>query len=87
MSIAPADTAKYLTPPAAAKLLGVTPERVIGWIRAGALRAINLSEGALRPRFRIAPDDLDDFLRAREVVTRPKPQRRRRRKDHYEFYP
>ena len=82
-----ADELRLLTPPAVAQRLGVDPARVIGWIRAGRLRAINLSDGELRPRFRIDPADLDDFLRAREVVARPKPQRRRRKDPNViEFY-
>jgi len=86
MSTAPADTAKLLSPPQVARELQVTPERIISWIRAGRLRAVNLSEGAKRPRFRIDRDDLEMFLRTREVAPRPKPQRRRRKRDRYEFY-
>lgn len=29
---------EYLTPPAIAKRLGISPDRVIGWIRRGELR-------------------------------------------------
>ena len=62
------DTLAFYTPPQVAKRLQVSPERVIAWIRAGKLRAVNLSDGTIRPRFRIHADDLDSFLRAREVI-------------------
>jgi len=71
------DIIRFLTPPAVAKRLGVTPERVISWIRAGRLRAVNLSDGPIRPRYRVAPDDLERFLTSREVSPRPRPVRRR----------
>lgn len=73
----------YLTPPAVAKRLGVKPGRIIGWIRSGQLRAVDLSErpGAGRPRFKIDPADLVIFLNQRAVTPIPKPSRRRRRAD------
>jgi len=77
------DTLRYLTPPAVGKILGVTPERVIAWIRAGKLRGINLGDGPKRPRYRIDRDDLDAFLRAREVTTRPKQVRRAPKKHRF----
>ncbi|MBN2292341.1 MAG: helix-turn-helix domain-containing protein [Pirellulales bacterium] len=76
---------RYLTPPAIAKILGVTPERVICWIKSGKLRAFNLSEGTKRPRYRVAPDDLEDCLRACEVEATPRPRRRKQQK-RYEYY-
>ena len=56
----------YLTPPEIAKLLRVSLEKVVGWIRKAELKAINISEG-YRPRYRIRREDLDLFLRSREV--------------------
>jgi len=35
----------YLTPPEIAKLLRVSSEKVLGWIRKADLNAINVSEG------------------------------------------
>lgn len=75
----------YLTPPVAAKQLGVTPERIIAWIKSGRLRAVNLSDGVVRPRYRVSADDLADFLRTREVAPATKTERRPRRK--YKFFP
>jgi hypothetical protein len=55
----------YLTPPEIGRRLRVTPERVIGWIKSGQLRACNVGDGAIRPRWRIAAADLETFLAAR----------------------
>ena len=56
----------YLTPPEIAELLRVSSEKVLGWIRKAELKAVNVSEG-FRPRYRIRREDLDLFLRSREV--------------------
>jgi excisionase family DNA binding protein len=79
------DTARYLTPPEVAERLGVSPERIIGWIRSGKLRAVNIGDGSRRPRFRISPDRLGDFLRSREVIppAEPAPRQRRRASKWY----
>ena len=73
------DPLRFLTPPAVAKRLGVDPHRVIAWIRQGKLRAVNLGDGPLRPRYRIDPGDLADFLAGRAVVPPAKAATRRRR--------
>lgn len=65
----------YLTPPEIAKLLRVSSEKVIGWIRKAELTAINVGEGS-RPRYRVRREDLDSFLRSREVQP-PAPRTRR----------
>lgn len=69
--------ARCLTPPEIATRLRVSPEKVLGWIRRGELRAINVSDGN-RPRYRINPDDLEAFLNRREVQPPPRIQRRSR---------
>ena len=68
---------RYLTPPEVASRLRVSPEKVLGWIRKGELRAVNVGNG-FRPRYRIHPDDFEDFLRRREVQPPPRTERRRR---------
>jgi excisionase family DNA binding protein len=68
---------RYLTPPEIATRLRVDAHKVLGWIRRGDLRAINVSDG-WRPRYRISPDDLESFLRRREV--QPPPPRIARRR-------
>jgi hypothetical protein len=79
-------TTKYQTPPQVAERLGVNPVKVLGWIRDGELRAVDVSlrPGKGRPRWRIAPDALRDFERSRSCVASaaPAPSRRRREKDH-----
>lgn len=55
-----------LTPPRVAKQLGVDPATVIGWIRSGQLKAANVGKGGQRPRYRIRPSDLDQFLKSRQ---------------------
>ena len=44
-----------------AKLLRVSPEKVLGWIRRGQLKAINIGNG-FRPQYRISPDALQAFF-------------------------
>ncbi len=71
----------YLTPPAVAERLGVDPAKVLGWIRSGQLRATNLGDGALRPRYRISEADLSAFLSTRRAGPEPTISRVRRRRD------
>ena len=60
---------RNLTPPIIAERLGVATAKVIGWIRSGELKAINVANrGCSKPRFSISPDALEDFERAREVI-------------------
>lgn len=76
-----APTAPMLTPSAVAERLGVSINKVHAWIVSGELRAVNVaSAGSKRPRYRVAPDALDDLLRARAVGSAPPPSPRRRRK-------
>ncbi|MFH1922715.1 MAG: helix-turn-helix domain-containing protein [Planctomycetota bacterium] len=71
---------RTLTPPQVANRLRVSPEKVIAWIRAGELRAIDVaSRGSRRSRYRIDPADLAVFENQRAVITRPAPSRRRRK--------
>jgi excisionase family DNA binding protein len=72
-----------LAPPKIAKQLSVTSERVLGWIRSGRLRAINISEGLVKPRFRVSEDDLQAFLESLVV----QPPAKRGRKPRSEKHP
>lgn len=78
------DQLAFLTPPAVAKLLAISAEKVLTWIRNGDLRAVNVAMRlGGRPRWRIRRTDLELFLAARENpprVVRP-PQRGRPRRD------
>lgn len=60
---------EFSTPPQIADRMQTTPENVIDFIRAGELRAINISKGN-RPRYRVSEADFLDFLEKRAV--RPK---------------
>lgn len=80
---------RWFTPPTVARRLGIKAERVIGFIRSGELVAVNLaSKGRTRPRYRIAPEDLQAFLLRRSVRPAPPTRRRQRyRADNViEFY-
>jgi excisionase family DNA binding protein len=72
-----------LTPPTIAKQLAVKPEKVVAWIRAGKLRAVDLGDGKLRPRFRVPEEALADFLAGRAVQPPTRPGRRPRATPDY----
>ena len=79
----------YLTVAEVAAQMAVGSEQVLGWIHAGQLSASNVAAvGRKRPRWRIAPDDLESFLAARRN-RKPVPTQRRKRKkesDVIEFF-
>ena len=67
----------------------VTVHTVLGWIRSGELRALNVGRvpGAKKPRWRITQEALDAFESARTPTPpAPKAQRRKRQGDVIEFY-
>lgn len=68
-----------LSPPQLARRLGVSAEKVIAWIRSGKLRAINVSDGPKRPRWRIHQVDVELFEAGRAVIP-PAPAARPRRR-------
>jgi hypothetical protein len=69
---------EFITPPAAAKLLGVSIEKIINCIRRGELKAFNLSDSA-RPRWKIARSDLQSFLdRRSNQAARQEPPKKKR---------
>jgi len=74
-----------LTPPQVARVLGVSPETVRGWIRSGELKAVNLADPqSPRPRYRIERDALTSFATGRETIApTPNPQRQQSRKPRY----
>lgn len=58
---------EWITPPKFAEQLGIKPEKVIAWIRRGELKAVNVADRlGSRPRWRMSPEALSDFLRPRE---------------------
>ena len=73
-----------ITPPALAKQWGISADKIVGFIRKGELRAIDVSSnrGSPRPRYLIDIADVEAFEAARAVVApQPKTRRRRRRAD------
>ncbi|WP_442484453.1 helix-turn-helix domain-containing protein [Aeoliella sp. SH292] len=68
----------YLTPPEICKQLRVSSHKVLGWIRRGELRAVNVSDTGFRPRYRVSQQSLDEFLESREVQPPPPRVRRKR---------
>jgi len=71
-------TNRWLSPPQVAEQLGIDPGKVIAWIRAGQLAAVNVAENVGgRPRYRIAPEALESFLAGRSTTPQPKPARRK----------
>lgn len=69
---------RFLSPGQIAEQLGCKVERIIRWIRSGQLRGVNLGDGLKRPRFKVAPCDLESFLISRAVQPPVKAPRRRR---------
>ena len=69
---------------------GVSEGTVLGWIRCGDLRAVNVGRnpGAKKPRWRITEESLAAFEQMRTPVqAQPKTRRRRQAADVVEFYP
>ena len=67
------------TPPEVARRLRVKPSKVLGWIRRGELRAINVAERqGGRPRWRVLAEDLAAFEAARGAQPQVRVPRRRR---------
>ena len=74
----------HLEPQQIVDCIGVSIDTVLGWIRDGKLRASNIASG-MRPRWRIAKEDLQAFLDSRSNQTttqtparrgdKPKPSR------------
>jgi excisionase family DNA binding protein len=67
----------------------VTVHTVLGWIRSGELRAVNVGRrpGARKPRWRITEDALAAFELSRTPTPPPpRAQRRKRALEIIEFY-
>ncbi|MGQ0634224.1 MAG: helix-turn-helix domain-containing protein [Planctomycetaceae bacterium] len=74
-----ASFAAFYTPPAVGRLLGVSPEKVIGFIRRGELAAVNIAANPVgRPRYRISQAALEAFLARRSVSPAARSLRRPR---------
>lgn len=73
-----------ISPPALAKRWGISPDKVLAFIRSGELRAVDLSTvaGTGRPRWKIDEKDIEAFEenRAAKPEPEPAPPRRHRRR-------
>jgi excisionase family DNA binding protein len=70
---------RFLSPPQLARRLGVGETKVLGWIKSGALRAVNLASNVLgRPRYRVSPEALAEFLAGRVAEPPEAPARQSR---------
>jgi len=72
-----------LSPPQIARRWGVSPQKILAWIRSGELRAIDAAtHRGGRPRYLVDIADLAAFEQRRAVVVPPATRRcRRRRRD------
>ncbi len=78
MALAQSQPANY-TPPQLARHYGVSVDKVIRWILAGELQALNLATTTGgRPRYRITAEAVEQFEARRAVVAPPPRQRRRK---------
>jgi hypothetical protein len=73
---------RAITPPEIARRYGIKPDKVLGWIKAGELRAVNVAARPTgRPRWRITEADLLVFENRRAAKAPPPVDRRRQQKD------
>jgi len=84
-----AESRAVKTPPELAREWGVSPDKVLHWIRTGELRATNVAiSQSGRPRYRIDPEAIAAF-QARRTPQSPPPVVRRSRRptsDVIEFF-
>jgi excisionase family DNA binding protein len=68
--------------------LKVSADQILAFIKSGQLRATNIGMGTRRPRWRIDPEALDQFLAARTATTKRVVAGRRQRAtgDVIEFF-
>lgn len=80
-------SAVYHTVATIADSLAVKEEKVLYWINAGELGAIDVSERrASRPRWRIPATALESFLAARSTTPPSKAPRRKKQTGVIEFF-
>jgi transposase len=70
---------------------GVTEHTVLGWIKAGELKAVNVGRqpGKLKPRWRVSQSALEQFelqRTATPAMPTPRKQRKRREPEVIQFY-
>jgi excisionase family DNA binding protein len=70
-----------------AKLLRVSKDTALAWVKSGALPAVNTATGGGRPRFVVLPEMLAEFLRRHRAGPAPVAARRRKRTAAIDFFP
>jgi excisionase family DNA binding protein len=75
-----------MTPREISRLLRVGIDKVMGWIHAGVLQAVNVGRLG-RPRYVILPEHLEAFVRGRSASPPPRAPRRRRLMELVDYYP
>jgi hypothetical protein len=66
----------------------VGQDKILGWIRRGELRALNVATAVCaRPRYVVTPDALAEFEGRRASGPPPKPRRRPRQTGLVDYYP
>jgi hypothetical protein len=73
-------------PPAVARRYAVNVRRVHAWIATGELAAVNVGDGAKRPRWRVTAEAIADFERRRSAQPKAATTRRKRKKPEYTEY-
>lgn len=75
----------WLSPPALARRARINVEKILHWIATGELTAIDLStDRAQRPRWKIRPEDWEEFCQRRANGEAPKPKPGRGRQEQSE---
>jgi hypothetical protein len=81
---------RQLTPPMLAHLSGVGIDKILGWIRCGALKASNLAtKPGCRPRWFVDIADWEQFLQSRSNqinASSPAPKQHRRQGSDYTHF-
>lgn len=77
----------YITPIEYAERIGIDPQKVRNWIESGLLRAVNISNGKVKPRWKISPEAITDFEESRSERTQKptKSKQKRKRKQSKRF--
>jgi hypothetical protein len=84
----PATITRYLSPADVAERYGCKASKVILWILAGELRAVNAAanRNGRKPRWKISPADLAAFEASRSCQPEAKPAPRRRKLENVTEY-
>lgn len=81
------DAPRGQTPREVARLLRVSPDKVLAWIRKGELVAVNVATNrSARPRFVVLPGAVEAFAASRQACA-PPPRKLKKRTAQVDYYP